>query len=445
MRVSHTAVAITAVMLTLVGSGHPAAAATDAQYSACRDRVLQAFPGLPASEISLNQGWESNGSVRLDWTAARAGAGLCVIGPRNQVLQFVNDQAPWPPGNGNRPMPPGGNQSFGDIPGLGQFVVVNGSGRSQGNGSVNFEAYVNGRGPSTWTADCPSGRLHQGGGYVTDSSQARYAVSYICSGGSPPQPVQPGTVNFGNVPGIGQFAVVNGSGTSAFNGAVNFQAYVNGYGPSEWTAQCNTGQLLSGPAQVPASAQSQYVVSYICNGGEPRPQPGAPQGSVNFGNLPGVGQFVVINNSGSRNPSAPGFVAFEAFVNGAGPQRWVADCGRVDVQRGGNYAPPSSQSRYVASYICTGGRPQQFESGTVNFGFVPGVGQVAVVNGSGSANTGVVNFLAYVDGAGPSQWIANCGTGQLGRNGSYVPYSAQAQYVASYICNGGPPGPGWGR
>jgi hypothetical protein len=70
---------------------------------------------------------------------------------------------------------------------------------------------------------------------------------------------------------------------------------------------------------------------------------------------------------------------------------------------------------------------------------------MAVVNGSGNSSGGVVQFLAYVDGAGPSQWIANCGSGQLGRNGGYVPYSPQAQYVASYVCNGGPPGPGWGR
>src|SRR5215469_6871634 len=145
VRVFYTAAAITAVLLVLAASGHPAAAATDAQYSACRSRVLQAFPGLPASAISLNQAWETNGSVRLDWTAARAGAGLCVIGPHNEVFQFVNDQAAWPPGNGNRPLPPGGNQSFGNIPGVGQFVVVNGSGTSENNGSVNFQAFVNGR------------------------------------------------------------------------------------------------------------------------------------------------------------------------------------------------------------------------------------------------------------------------------------------------------------
>jgi hypothetical protein len=253
------------------------------------------------------------------------------------------------------------------------------------------------------------------------------------------------TVDFGNVPGIGRFAVVNGSGSAAPGGVVNFQAYVNGYGPRQWTAQCATGRLLSGPAEVPASAQSRYVVGYICGNGSAQQWHGEQQGAVNFGNLPGLGQFAVVNNSGSQNPNAPGFVSFDAYVDGNGPQRWVADCGQLDVERGGSYAPPSSQSRYVASYICSGGRPQQFESGTVNFGFVPGVGQVAVVNGSGGPNNGVVDFLAYVDGSGPSQWIANCGTGQLGRNGSFVPYSAQAQYIASYICNGGPPGPGWGR
>ncbi|MBV8170717.1 MAG: hypothetical protein JO219_02170 [Candidatus Eremiobacteraeota bacterium] len=264
------------------------------------------------------------------------------------------------------------------------------------------------------------------------------------------------TVDFGNVPGIGRFAVVNGSGSAQPNGVVNFQAYVNGYGPSQWTAQCNTGRLLSGPAEVQPSAQSQYVVNYICDSGSSQQwyggqQGGAyygnQQGAVNFGDLPGIGQFAVVNNSGAQNPNAPGFVSFDAYVNGAGPQRWVADCGRLDVERGGNYAPPSSQSRQVASVICNSGAPQYgngYAAGTVNFGLLPGVGQLAVVNGSGNANGGGVQFLAYVNGAGPSQWSANCGTGQLGWSGGYVPNSAQAQYVASYVCNGGPPGAGFG-
>lgn len=424
-----------AILALLMAAGPPpAAAASDSQIAACRNRVLQNHPSVDPGNVSINQAWESNGSVRLDWSAGAAGTGLCVIGPRDEVFQFIDDRnSQWAPGNQSAPS---GNQSFGDVPGVGQFVVVNNSGH-QNNGVVDFQAYVNGRGPTSWTAECNTGRLREGNRPVPDSGGARYVVSYICSGG-PPQQVQSGTVNFGNVPGIGQFAVVNGSGNS-HNGIVDFDAYANGYGPTRWTAQCGNGRLQQSGNELPYSSQSQYVVSYICGGGAPQQ---TSAGTVDFGDLPGVGHFVVANNSGNRRN---GFVTFQAWVNGNGPAQWVADCSRDNVQRGGNYATPSARARYVASYICSGGPPRQFESGTVNFGFVSGVGQLAVVNSSGSANNGIVQFQAYVNGAGPSTWTADCGTGRLGQNGNYAQYRDRSQYVVSYICNGGPPGGGWGR
>lgn len=428
------AIAFATLAFLVVGTSQPSAAASDGQISACRSRVLQNHPGVDPGNVSITQAWESNGSVRLDWSAAGGGTGLCVIGPRNEVYQFIDDRnSQWAP---NNQWNPSGNQSFGDVPGVGQFSVVNNSGHAH-NGVVDFQAYVNGQGPTSWTADCGSGRLNQSGRLVPDSPGARYVVSYICSGG-PPQQVQSGTVNFGNVPGIGQFAVVNGSG-NAHNGVVDFNAYVNGYGPTLWTAQCGNGRLGQSGNQLPYSSQSQYVVSYICGGGAPQQ---TSAGTVNFGDLPGVGQFVVANNSGSQRN---GFVSFQAWVNGAGPQQWVADCTRDNVQRGGNYAPASARASYIASYICSGGPPQQFQSGTVNFGFVPGVGQFAAVNNSASVGNGSVQFQAYVNGAGPATWVADCNSGRLGQNGNWAPYSDRSQYVASYVCNGGPPGGGWGR
>jgi hypothetical protein len=349
------------LLVALAGAPQVAHAATDAQTNACRNRVAQTYPGVNPGNISINQMWESNGSVRLDWSAGGNASGLCVIGPRNEVYQFVNNGSTWQGPNGNQGY---GNQSFGNVPGVGQFVVVNGSGRVTG-GAVSFQAYANGSGPSNWYADCSNGRMNQNGRVVQDSPQARYVVSYICSGG-PPQQFQANTYNFGNVPGIGQFAVVNNSG-SAQNGIVNFQAYVNGLGPSAWTALCNTGTLGQAGYQLPYSAQSQYVVSYICNGGTP--------------------------------------------------------------QQGSGGTPP-----------------QQFQNGTVNFGYVAGVGSLAVINGSGHAqNGGVVTFQAYVNGAGPGNWFADCNTGRIGPSGNYAPYSPQSQYVASYICSGGPPNGAWGR
>jgi hypothetical protein len=348
------------MLVALAGAPRPSLAATDAQTNACRDRVAQTYPGVNPGNISINQMWESNGSVRLDWSAGGNASGLCVIGPRNEVYQFINNGPTWQTPNGNQGY---GNQSFGNVPGVGQFVVVNGSGRVTG-GAVSFQAYANGSGPSNWYADCSNGRMNQNGRIVQDSPQARYVVSYICSGG-PPQQFQANTYNFGNVPGIGQFAVVNNSG-NAQNGIVNFQAYVNGLGPSTWTALCNTGTLGQSGYQLPYSSQSQYVVSYICNGGTP--------------------------------------------------------------QQGSGGTPP-----------------QQFQNGTMNFGYVAGVGSLAVINGSGHAQNGVVNFLAYVNGSGPSTWTAACSNGQIGQNGNYAPYSPQSQYVASYICSGGPPNGAWGR
>ncbi|HLN47612.1 MAG TPA: hypothetical protein VK216_05040 [Magnetospirillaceae bacterium] len=352
---------IALLVIACAAAPRPSLAATDAQTNACRNRVVQTYPGTSPSNISINEVWESNGSVRLDWSAGGNQSGLCVIGPGNQVYQFVNNAPAWQ--NGSTWQAPSGNQSFGNVPGLGQFSVVNNSGRVNG-AVVSFQAYANGSGPSNWNANCSNGRLGQNGNLVQDSPQARYVVGYICNGG-PPQQFQANTYNFGNVPGIGQFAVVNGSG-SGQNGIVSFQAYVNGSGPSTWTALCNAGALGQSGYQLPVSPQSQYVVGYICNGGAPA----------------------------------------QSFV---------------------------------------GTPPVQYQNGTVNFGYVAGVGTLAVINGSGSGQNGFVNFQAYVNGLGPSTWTADCNAGRIGQNGNYAPYSQSTQYVASYICNGGPPGGGWVR
>jgi hypothetical protein len=130
-------------------------------------------------------------------------------------------------------------------------------------------------------------------------------------------------------------------------------------------------------------------------------------------------------------------------------------CNTGTLGQSGYQLPYSSQSQYVVSYICNGGTPQQgsggtppqqFQNGTVNFGYVAGVGSLAVINGSGHAqNGGIITFQAYVNGAGPGNWFADCNTGRIGPSGNYAPYSPQSQYVASYICSGGPPNGAWGR
>ena len=344
------------LVIACATSPRPSLGATDAQTNACRSRVVQTYPGTNPSNVSINQIWESNGSVRLDWSAGGNASGLCVIGPRNEVYQFVNNAPAWQ--NGSTWQAPSGNQNFGNVPGLGQFSVVNNSGHGSG-GFVTFQAYVNGTGPSTWNANCSNGRLSQNGNIVQDSPQARYAVSYICNGG-PPQQFQANTYNFGNVPGIGEFAVVQNSG-SGQNGVVNFQAYVNGSGPSGWTALCNSGTLSQSGYQLPGSPQAQYVVAYICNGGPP-PQSsgGAPpqqyqNGTVNFGYVAGLGTLAVVNGSGTS--AGPGLVGFQAYVNGSGPQNWVAACGTGLLGQNGRWVQYSPQAQYAVSYICNGGPP----------------------------------------------------------------------------------------
>jgi hypothetical protein len=333
--------------MMMIGAARPSEAATDAQVAACRNRVLQLYPGLSPSGVAIEQAWESNGSVRLDWTTGGNNGGLCVIGPHNEVYQFLTSR-------------PSG---------------------------------------STWYT---------------------------------PAPYAPSTVDFGNLPGIGQFAVVNNS-ANAHNGVVDFDAYVNGYGPTRWTAVCNDGRLVQGNNELPFSPQAQYVVNYVCSGGPPQQ---SPAGMIDFGDVPGLGHFVMQSSSRSaRN----GYVGFDAWINNAGPQRWVADCSHDLIERGGNYAPNSPRARYVASYACSAGPPLAVQTGTINFGYVPGIGQFAALNSSSNARNGVVQFLAYVNGAGPTQWLADCGSYRLAQNGSFAPDSQQAHNVVNYICSG------WGR
>jgi hypothetical protein len=239
---------------------------TQAQIHACRAQVMAQYPGTSENTIGITVRGTNNGVIRLDWYRAPGQTGTCVVNSNSQVVQFLvngQNQPPYPGGGG--PVP--NTQSFGDVPGLGRFDAVNKSGQLE-NGIVVFQAYVNGAGPSQWGARCANGRLYSGnGGEVRDSAKARYVVAYVCNGGPPP-PEQNGTVNFGNVPGIGQFAVVNGSG-QATNGVLYFRAYVNGSGPQSWMTVCATGRLGQNGNYAPYSPQAQYVSSYICNGGPP--------------------------------------------------------------------------------------------------------------------------------------------------------------------------------
>jgi hypothetical protein len=261
---------------TLIVGTEAAAAATPDQIHACRNRVMEQYPGTAEFNVGVTEAWTANGSVRLDWYNGPGRTGLCVVGPKNQMFQFVvngQSQPPYNPGGGNGG--PGQSlQSFGEVPFVGRFDAVNNSG-SFANGVVLFQAYVNGSGPSQWGARCADGRLlngnyanaGNGGNVVRDSAQARYVVAYVCNGG-PPDTATNGLVNFGKVPNIGQFSVVNGSGQGG-NGIVYFQAYVNGAGPQSWMTACGTGQLGQNGNYVAYSPQAQYVSSYICNGGPP--------------------------------------------------------------------------------------------------------------------------------------------------------------------------------
>lgn len=266
--VSLACLSLIVICVALGVAGSPAAAATQDQIHACRNRVMEQYPGTPEYNVGITEGWTANGSVRLDWYNGPGRSGTCVVGPKNQMFEFIINgqiQPPYKPGGGGSSP---SLQSFGEIPGIGRFDAVNNSGRFE-NGVVFFQAYVNGSGPSQWGARCANGRLYGGGGGndVRDSAQARYVVAYVCNGG-PPDLSQSGTVNFGKVPGIGQFNVVNGTGHGG-NGIVFFQAYVDGDGPQNWMTACATGQLGQNGQYAPYSPQSQYVSSYICNGGPP--------------------------------------------------------------------------------------------------------------------------------------------------------------------------------
>jgi len=239
---------------------------------------MEQYPGTIEANVGASQIWEANGSVRIDWFNGPGRAGTCVVGPRNQMFEFIVNGQPQPPYNpgsgGGGSSGPGWNgsgqglQNFGNIPHLGQFAAVNNSGRFS-NGVVFFLAYVNGSGPSQYEARCATGRLYYPGdsGVVRDSYQARYVVAYVCNGG-PPVAGPNNTVNFGKVPGVGDFSVLNGSGRGD-NGIVYFEAYVNGNGPQNWITACGTGQIGQGGQYVQYSPQAQYVSSYICNGGPP--------------------------------------------------------------------------------------------------------------------------------------------------------------------------------
>jgi hypothetical protein len=251
----------------------PARAVNDGQIQACRNQVIAAYPGTQAFNVGITEVSESNGTVRLNWFAGNNRQGQCTIGPRNEVLQFINNGHPMLPQPGGPWGGPGANpipntQNFGDVPGIGQFAAIHNSGRFA-NGVVSFEAYVNGGGPFQFGATCASGHLSRSGaGSIHDSAQARYVVAYVCNGG-PPSMNNNGKVGFGQVPGLGQFNVVNGSGTSGGPGVVAFQAFVNGAGPSMFLAQCATGRISQNGKLYDYSPQSQYAVSYICNGGPP--------------------------------------------------------------------------------------------------------------------------------------------------------------------------------
>jgi hypothetical protein len=195
------------------------------------------------------------------------------------------------------------------------------------------------------------------------------------------------------------------------------------------------------------------VVQFTINGQNQPPYPGGGGAAPNpnlqsFGNVPGLGRFDAVNNSGRFEN---GVVLFQAYVNGSGPSQWAARCanGRLyNANANGNAGSEvrdSGQARYVVAYVCNGGPPAQGQNGTVDFGKVPDIGQFNVINGSGQGSNGVVYFRAYVNGAGPQNWMTACATGRLGQNGNYAPYSPQAQYVSSYICNGGPPAGRWSR
>jgi hypothetical protein len=269
MRVlSLACLSLTVIAAALIACAETASAATPSQIHACRNRVMEQYPGTAEFNVGITEAWTANGSVRLDWYNGPGRTGMCVVGPKNQMFEFIingQPQPPYSPGGGGGSGP--SLQSFGDVPGLGRFDAVNNSGRFE-NGVVLFQAYINGNGPSQWGARCANGRLYNGGGgEARDSAPARYVVAYVCNGG-PPAQSENGTVNFGKVPNIGQFSVVNGSGHGG-NGIVYFQAYVDGAGPQNWMTACATGQLGQNGAYVPYSPQSQYVSSYICNGGPP--------------------------------------------------------------------------------------------------------------------------------------------------------------------------------
>jgi len=268
------AVSVVCLILGLIGTALVASpatvtAATDAQLHACRNRVLEQYPGTAESNVGATQVWESNGSVRIDWYNGPGRYGTCVVGPKDQMFEFIVNGQPQPPYHGAGGSGSVSNlQNFGNIPHLGQFAAVNNSGRFA-NGIVYFLAYVNGNGPSQYGARCTNGRLYYPGdeGEVRDSYQARYVVAYVCNGG-PPISDSNGNVNFGKVPGIGDFSVVNGSGHGG-GGVVYFQAYVNGSGPQNWMTSCESGQLGQDGQYFQYSPQAQYVSSYICNGGPP--------------------------------------------------------------------------------------------------------------------------------------------------------------------------------
>ena len=212
----------------LLGSG-AASAYTPAQISACRDRVSQQYPGTPTSVVSINVIWESNGSVRLDWTTPGSHSGLCVIGPRNEVYQFT-DNANTAPGQ----QQPGSLQNFGYVQNIGQFAVVVGSGAYH-NGQVDFDAIVNGR-TERWGAVCATGQIGTGGNYEPVSTQTQNITSFVCGTGN-----NESRRDFGNVQGIGNFQVVVGSGYY-HDGQVDFDAYVNSV-KQRWGADCAAGRI----------------------------------------------------------------------------------------------------------------------------------------------------------------------------------------------------------
>jgi hypothetical protein len=173
-----------ALALLVIAEPSLAGAATDAQLHACRNRVMEQYPGTVESNVGATQVWEANGSVRIDWYNGPGRSGTCVVGPKNQMFQFIvsgQSQPPYNPGNGGGSNP--SLQNFGNIPHVGQFAAVNNSGTYQ-NGVVLFRAYVDNAGPSQWGARCADGRLFNGAGAeVRDSQQARYVVAYVCNAG----------------------------------------------------------------------------------------------------------------------------------------------------------------------------------------------------------------------------------------------------------------------